>query len=395
MIKIAYFILIILFILTGCKETKVPNTIKKIDLVSGYENKRIINLSEIAETVEYVQLSNKDSLIGLAPKFFVDAEYIVAIAFKQQFIFDRKSGEFIREVGRRDKGPNGYRFTKVNLPYNEKKQTLYAGGWRKNIIEYSIDGNVTRTFEKPDYVRILSSFVELNDSVFICYAPNVTGDDKAMLIYFDTYNNKIDNININDYFEKNPKRYRSWGEQEGWFYRFNNHLNIKTLFNDTIFRIENKTLLPKFEFFSGDFKPSSYRRNFVSKEEMKNFHLIEKIFESNRFIFFTLNYKSEYRSCIFDKRNEEVMISDSKKFDKTFFSIPYFGLNNDIDNFIQFFPQYINENNEIISYVDTYEVINWVNENPEKATKLPPYLQNLRNIKETDNPIIMIAKLKE
>ena len=34
-------------------------------------------------------------------------------------------------------------------------------------------------------------------------------------------------------------------------------------------------------------------------------------------------------------------------------------------------------------------------ENPEKASNLPPHLQKFRNINENDNPVVMIAKLKE
>jgi len=45
--------------------------------------------------------------------------------------------------------------------------------------------------------------------------------------------------------------------------------------------------------------------------------------------------------------------------------------------------------------IDAFEIVNWFSNNPDKAAKLPSHLQKLRNIKETDNPVIMIAKLKE
>jgi hypothetical protein len=52
-------------------------------------------------------------------------------------------------------------------------------------------------------------------------------------------------------------------------------------------------------------------------------------------------------------------------------------------------------NNELVGYLEPYKIRQWIAENPGKAAKLPSYLQKLRTIKETDNPVVMIAKLKD
>ena len=54
-----------------------------------------------------------------------------------------------------------------------------------------------------------------------------------------------------------------------------------------------------------------------------------------------------------------------------------------------------NQNNEIVGYYDAYEVKLWFEENSDKESQLSPELQKLKNIKETDNPLVMIAKLKD
>ena len=71
------------------------------------------------------------------------------------------------------------------------------------------------------------------------------------------------------------------------------------------------------------------------------------------------------------------------------------GFENDIDNFIPFQFYSINNSGELVGFQEAYIVKKWFDENPDKAAKLPPNLQKLKNIKETDNPIVMIAKLKE
>ena len=379
----------------SCNNSDKSKTIEIIDLVIAYENRQKINLSDIVESIEYVQLSNKDSLIGIVPRVFVDSQYVVVIAFKQQFLFSRKTGAFIRQVGYMGRGPNGYRNTKFNLPFNESKKSIYANSWNRGIVEYSINGKANRILKKISNEGRLNSFAWLNDSVYVAHVKNFIGNEKTKLVFFNINNDEYSTFPNSDFFEKNPKMYRSWAEKEGWFYRYNNKLFIKELFNDTIFEIRNRQMFAKFEFYSGKFKPSSFRRNFITKDEMKNYHLVENIFESSGFIFFTLNYRNELRSGLYYKRKKVAFVSDSKISYMPANNTLCFGLTNDIDNFIQFCPQYKNSNNELIAFVEAYKVVSWFKNNPEKTINLPPHLQKLKDIKETDNPIVMIAKLKE
>jgi|GEM_PF-961396 len=391
-----YILLLILFYDSGCQEAKYSGAPERIDIVAAYKNKQNINLSEIAESVEYIKLSSKDSLVSSSKRVFVDNDYVVVIAFKQQFLFDRFTGEFIRKVGHKDRDPNGFSYTKHNLAYNESKKTIYAGGWKGEVLEYSLDGVVKRRFINPESTNMLTSFVWLNDSIHVSYISNFTGEEESKLIFINRLNNNFSTLSTHDSFEKNPKLFRAWGaDKEGWFYRFNKHLFFKELFNDTLYQIENKKILPRYEFFSGDFTPPSDRRNFYSNEEMENFHFIEKIFESPNFVFFTLNYKGELRNGIYNKKKKTTFITDSSNTDKYYKNKSYWGFNNDIDNFVQFCPHYMNENNEIVASLDAYEVVKWFKNNPEKIAELPLYLQKLKNIKQTDNPLVMIAKLKE
>jgi hypothetical protein len=209
-----YNLLLISFFMYGCQETKHSSSLEKIDLVTAYKNKQIINLSDIAQSVKYVQLSSKDSLISSSERIFVDKEYIVVIAFKQQFLFDRLTGEFIREVGKKEKGPNGFNYTKYNLAYNEEKKTIYAGGWKGEVLEYTLDGYIKNSFRNHESNNMLTAFVWLNDSIYVSYVANFTGDEKSKLVFFNNNNhnnNIISTISTNDRFEKNPKLFRSWG----------------------------------------------------------------------------------------------------------------------------------------------------------------------------------------
>ena len=70
---------------------------------------------------------------------------------------------------------------------------------------------------------------------------------------------------------------------------------------------------------------------------------------------------------------------------------------NDIDNFAPIYPFLwsVNQYGEMVSYMEAGDIIDWFEANPEKAKKLPKYLQAMFKLKIDDNPVIVIAKLKK
>lgn len=388
--------LLLLFLLFGCQKNRSPKSIEKIDLVTAYENKTNINLSDIAESVEYIRLESAgDYNVGAATRVFADEDYLVVISHRQQYIFDRKTGNFIREIGEYGIDPKGYRNTRFNLAYNQEIKSIYASSWDGGIIEYSINGEVTNKFKKPAEIPGFRSFAWINDSVYVASVTNIEGNQKAKLVLFKGKKRDTSIIPNTDFYEDNPNSVSTRGESEGWFYRFNGSLFLKGCFNDTVFEIKDNSLLARYEINSGDLQLPSVQRDFIKMEDWKKYHFVMGAFESKYFLYFTLNFNEEIRIGIYDKRKKLTKIANSKSAETFYFGWKKYGFINDIDNFIQFCPHYMNENNEIVASVDAYEVVNWFKENSEKAAKLPPNLQKLKNMKETDNPVVMIAKLKE
>jgi len=57
-------------------------------------------------------------------------------------------------------------------------------------------------------------------------------------------------------------------------------------------------------------------------------------------------------------------------------------------------PISISDDNELISVIQAIEITKWKATNPDKALKLLPKIPWLNRINELDNPVIVIAKLK-
>jgi hypothetical protein len=151
--------------------------------------------------------------------------------------------------------------------------------------------------------------------------------------------------------------------------------------------------------------------------EHYNYFNINKIFESYRFLFFTVRLKNFRHLCYYDKKFKVTKVCDCRN-DKEYYEVqtiykvmPVFGdmrfeqelrtigMVNDIDKFIPFGVGnkclYINRNDELISYIQASDVERWFKMNPNKVKDLSENLKNFSQVKVTDNIIVLVVKLIE
>jgi len=384
----------VFFVLIRCGNNS-ESDVQRINVYEAYNNKHNIELSNISKSVEYVRLeTNKKFIVGKAPRVFADDDFLVVISFRKQYVFNRKTGAFICEIGNFGRNPEGYSHTRFNLVYNESKRTVYAANWDGGIIEYSLDGKVLNKIKKQENIPDIASFVCLNDTEYVASVGNRIGNQKEKLVWLNKNSLVTKFFPNTDFFIDNPKSITSRGETEGWFYWFKKELFLQSCFNDTVFKVENNSLTPKYEFELGKYKLDYSQRDFIKVKAWKDYFLIKGTYESENYLFFTLSYNDEERQGIYDKKQKKTHVSDSNNVELFYFDNDQYGFINDIDNFIQYSPTSINQSNELVGLVEAYEIVNWFSKNPEKAAHLSPQLQKLKNIKETDNPVVMVVKLK-
>ena len=388
--KIKTTLILLLFILVGCQNKEAPQqtTVPTIiDLVSAFENKATLKLSSIASSVEYITLeSSRKAILGGGARIFVSDSFIVSFGHKKIDLFNRKNGKHIREIGKYGRGPNEFESVQHVEVFDELTHTIRARGW-DFMIEYNKEGKVIRRFKKPEDLKNANPY---KDNIFVGYFMNRRGNEPRKIGFYNIENGQWIKTFPN-YLRCDPKSSVGINGYEGWFYRFNDELRFKETFNDTIFAVDLNRLQPRYIFDAGQFKPP-YR----IKEYYKNYYTVHgPIIESSLFLFFKFVHKRIGYCAVYDKQNNNCRISESTFPIRTLSATKIRAFENDIDNFLPFYPMSINRNNELISAIPAYETHRWFQENPEKAAKLPPELQKLKNIKETDNPVVMIAKLRE
>jgi hypothetical protein len=376
---------VFILLISGCNiKDKSKNQLPKVDIAEAWEKNKEVKLSEIIENeIEYVRLeTKKENILGDFIRIYTTDSQIIAISFRHIFLFNRKTGEFIREIGHYGKDPEGYRNTIFSFPFDEENTFFYAHGWL--LQQYLCYDQTGRQIKKINAPLNTHAIGPLNKKINVAYIKNYQGNEVGRLVLFSDRDTMIKIFPNYNRFTKEPSvtLYRN----HGWFYRFNSNLLFFEQFTDTIFKVNSDNLFPLYKLEMGKYLPpyvSQQKNNFIHNE-MKKFFFVENIFESNRFLIFTIGFRNSFFQGVYDKKRKETQVSKGEN-----------GFENDVNGFLPFHYFSINSKGELVGFLEAYKVKQWFSENPEKVAKLPSQLQKLLNLKETDNPVVMIAKLEE
>ncbi|MCG6189348.1 6-bladed beta-propeller [Maribellus maritimus] len=394
-LKIVLFISVILISylslsLRATTASKKADNVEIIDLKMAFQNMQRLQFDELFRGVKYVMLeTGKSCMIDNGFRFFADDSVILLNGNRQIFLFDKSSGKFIKKIGNIDKSPKGYKVTLGGLPFDEKNKIIYAENWNKSWCGYNFQGEKVCNIKFP--TSFIGSFGILNDSTFAGFLLNILGNEKRKIVTFRTSGNIVQTFpNPFSFVKKSPSI--SVSKTEGLFCRYNNNLFFKEAFNDTLFYVEEKSLTPRYVFQMGKYSfPYEKKDELEDYKQDKNGNLILPIFdyfvisnlcESERFLFFEFLYNQEKYWGYYNKKTKVTKIVENKALNITRQEgVPF-----------QLLKAYINSDNEIITYIEAYKLVEWMTNNPEKAKNVPAVL---KAVKETDNPVVMIAKLKE
>ncbi|MCD6347782.1 MAG: 6-bladed beta-propeller [Bacteroidales bacterium] len=187
------FMLLLSLILPGCNSDPKPSgDLIYIDVCEGFKNKRNIKLSELVESVEFVQFENtKDTYFMNARSFSIGQKYIMISDDGENriILFDR-SGKFIRHIGRRGKGPGEF-----NNPWQvamdpSEEFIFIADGMIQKLIKYKTSGEFVDEISTRDLAhgRFMDDIRFVNDHEFVVQLrrPYKEVEGFASLLMYDT-----------------------------------------------------------------------------------------------------------------------------------------------------------------------------------------------------------------
>ena len=365
------------------------------------KNRAPIYTSTIASEIAYTRLETSSKTLysrGISTVYSVGSDFLLAKTSRRISLFDRETGAFIKDIGHRGIDPGGYSNGGPNLGVNEQNFSVYAKGKKGALYEYAItSGRLEKIISKPEIIDsskpemysqlLIGRLGFLNDTLIVGYIPNLFGTEKLKLVAYDVNGAIIKTYANHQSFVKDPKKF-NFNPSEAIFHVFDGDLFFKEQFNDTTFKVGLDTLKPMLYFDLGKHSPLYDKKESMNKEERAGFMFIAKMSENSNFIFFHIRFENGIYLSYYDKNDERIYVAENlgNKVRKGFI--------NDIDGFLPFYPEFINEQGEILGLVRAEEVVDWLANNPEKIAALPEHLKKLQSMQPEDNPLVMIAKAK-
>jgi hypothetical protein len=388
------FLGFLLFIGISCN-TQI-NEIYKIDPADFGTNP--ISLQDIADDIQYIPLDNKIPFTNF--KYIISRNSIYVSARDTGILEFDRNGMLIRTIGSRGRGPGEYRLG-MNFTVDEIAGKVYVLDYR-TILVYSREGTYLRdiSFEglagnsgMPGEIVFYNSFLFLPDY-------NINGNSKLNWSLLDTLGNLI-SIKRNSV----PPFVTNVG-MDGSLYIYGSHLYYYNLYNDTIFSISpDLTFKAAYIFTPGNHRWPKTKIDISQTKNHYSFFRPLNMFETKKYIVFRYYSGDNSAIAFIDKETKKTSIA--LKTEKAGSGINSYRsyLRNDLDGgpafsgWIQFYEE--NGREYLTNLINPLDIKNLIINDefsdskvndPEKKKEF----EELANrISETDNPILMIVKLRD
>ena len=414
MIKKTLFLFCIYSNLTGCFDKNEFGQYPIIEVIGNAGNYKKVYCSDLFSSIELIQLETKAECLLDAVEFpeIILNDSLILIPEKHGFnlyAFDR-TGKFRNEIGKRGQGPGEY-LSISNFFLNSEKATIFVESISE-ILEYDYSGKFIHSFNKisTNDGSQLNKYFYVGNSLFIG-SINYTGTNKYKYCLFNQQD-------IVKYFPNHIffNRERDFSmKDDGAFppIKVDNRLYLKDYINDTIYILEKSELQPVYVFGLGKYSyPKKYLENSPIGEAY--YFPLQRIVGMPKLFFYTIGLsnfstpktKPKYDSYFNEFRPDDFWvfgIYDIEKNKNTLLDTDQYlqkGIINDYNGGLPFIPLYYAGNNLVVGVWNVLEMKEMLTEeyfaskiikNPQAHQKLKALLKNM---KEDDNPIVVVAKLK-
>lgn len=391
-VQIFFQVVILSAFVISCKNStpKAETQLLTFDL-KVLPEKTTLKLSDLgAVDIQYMPLETTEkSVIPKIRNVIFSKSYFLTQNFSNVNMF-RYDGSFVTKIGINGRGPNEFTVAH-DIDINSKNESIYlVDGWQQKFLVYSKSGEFIKTFKSPLSGAVSFRFT---DDGLLFYNFNSMGNMENSFNLVDTTGKIIKNF---------PNKY-SWTRKvptvafmgENIFYRFNDQLIKKEIYSDTLHAYKNKGFEPHLIIDAGKLRITpDLRTESTGEFIMQNFLTPMNLFEFGDFIYYEFivprNGKGEGLAFIGSKSSSFKALFDPEK-----------DLINDLDGGPVFWPRTIKDDNTLISWVDALQLKSYVaseafkNSTPKFPEKKKELEKLANSLKETDNPVLIMVRLKK
>ena len=408
----------LLLLFSSCADSsRSSNELEEIDLYGAYRERSEVPVSNIASGIEYIRLESGEEFMLNDPHLVnVKDSLILFIGFRKIYVFNRHSGKFLYEISSFGRGPGEYSHT-TNI-YDEKRDLFFVsyGSNKRDTnnfqVYYAHDfaGEVVKAVSKPHVFNQdgeempISRFWPLDDTLYVGYADNLSGNLPEKLVIFDRDGKFINSFpNYNTYTGYQDLTSFIISTSKGKFFNAGDTVRFYEEHTDTIFDINYQQIKPRYRINMGELLFPYHMRISADRSEYPKYFQVNTMHESSGFLVFSVSIDNFCHLVYYDKAKKETMVCNMPSESDFYRQIEFTrarctGFVNDLDDFVPIGTDknfYINGSDEFVTLIPALEVKRWFDSNPEKASMLPQHLRALGDIREEDNPVVVVAKLKK
>ncbi len=384
----SFILFISVFLLhSGCKpssQQEIKSSAKEvtlpyiIDIEKNIDNVKELPVSLIAKNLEYIPLeTKKNCLLRKVSKLVFTDSFIFVSDFNKLLQFNRK-GKFIRQIGKNGKGPGEYVYV-MSFDIDYYSNQVYIMDYSPRIEVFDFSGNYIRQFDRSKIISYQFLGFDKDKLIFhFANMPKHYDPTEVSLMITDTKGNPLKEF-------KNYKKRKSKPGimvSESPLYSYNNKFYFMEFLNDTLFSVEEDKLKPYAIIKLGNWKmdPDPTCKDKKEIKELESKLWITRIIENEKFLFINMEFgfNDSLKFCAFNKRKGELTVLRNSS------------LQNDIDGGFSFLPKYIYNDNIFVDYMDASVFLEKITSTGEISN--PELSQLTSQIKEDDNPILIIAK---
>lgn len=403
-------IFILIITITACRNSSdnQPKDLRIIDVEGGVGKGRVLKLSEIAESIEYIPLeTNSEAVIGkiFADRIFYEKGFFYLMEQNRSIIIHDNDGKYFNKINKLGRGPQEYDTTfTVDIDLKTGNISVLASN---KIIEYSLDGDFKKVvnYRDSDFLskHYIIGFIKSDLNYYLLSTINDRSQHSGFLI--DSTARLLLSVEYpQEDYEKVTTYSALLSIMDPMIFRHKNAVRIKNGLNKYILTInEDNSIDTAYIFNFGKYAPDILKRDHFRSHAPFIWNKFW-IFESDQYLFMTFHTGSlsEKPAKMFKKGgakgeyiyNFECSIFNKKTGDFQFILQPeinQLGFVEDFEGGPAVWPKYVSSDGYMITYMYAHEF-----KAHAETHKVSDKFKNIADsIKDTDNPVMVRVKLKK